>query len=389
MRVFAIAGEPSGDALGGAILTAMRAEMAAPPELAGVGGPRMEAAGLQSLFPMSDLSVMGLVEVVPRLPALLVRKRQVLRAIRAFRPDILLTIDSPEFALRVARSARRMLPGLRIVHCVAPSVWAWRPERAARLRGVVDHLLCLLPFEPDYFMPHGIATEFIGHPLVAEPQASAAQASAFRLAHGLGEAPMALILPGSRRSEVTRIGPVLGQALDIMTDRRPDLRAVLPAAPAVVGQVTAEVSQWPVKPLILDHRELGAARHLAEKRASFAAADLALTASGSVTLELAAADTPMVVAHDLHPVSRAILRRMLRTDVVSLPNLVTGTGSVPEFLGRACQPGPVAEAGLALLDRPGAQRAALAACVDHLRGNDGMDPATRAARAILSPPPSA
>ncbi|MCC5974188.1 MAG: lipid-A-disaccharide synthase [Rubellimicrobium sp.] len=378
MKVFVIAGEPSGDRLGGAVMAGLR-ELVPEVRFDGIGGPEMAAQGLASRFPMAELSLMGIVEILPRIRPLLARIRETVEAVAGARPDVLLTIDSPDFCLRGARGVRARTR-IRTVHYVAPSVWAWRPGRAAKMAPHVDHVLALLPFEPPYMEAAGIACDFVGHPVVAEPQADPRAVAAFRAAHGLGDAPVILALPGSRRGEVTRLAPRMGAALARVLAARPDARIVLPAAGAVAALVREAVTDWPGPPLLLDPGQAG---HAAEKRAAFAAADVALAASGTVSLELAAADTPMVIAYDSHPVTRAIASRVLRTDTVTLVNLVSETRAVPEFLGKACLPEPMARAVLATLEDSRDQRAAMALTMERL-GRGGEAPGLRAARAILA-----
>ena len=245
----------------------------------------------------------------------------------------------------------------------------------------------LLPFEPPYMEAAGMRCDFVGHPVVTDPQASPQQAAEFRARHGLGQAPLCLILPGSRRSEVTRLAPVFAQVVARLYAARPDLRFVLPAASPVAGLVSDLCTGWPGAPLVLDPRGAGEVGR-AEKRAAFAAADVALAASGTVSLELAAADTPMVIAYDMGWLSRQIIGRMLRVDTVTLVNLVSETRSVPEFIGKACRPDSIATALLQVLDAPEPQRAAMALTMQRL-GQGGAAPGTRAAMAVLDhPPPS-
>jgi len=380
MRVFLIAGEPSGDALGRALMAGLK-ELVPDVQFLGVGGPLMQGEGMTSLFPMDELSVMGLAEIVPKYPALKRRLTQTVEAVLAAKPDVLITIDSPDFCLRVAKAVKAR-SALRVVHYVAPTVWAWRPKRAERMAGVVDQVLALFPFEPPFLERAGVRCDFVGHPVVTEPQATEAEAAGFRLAHGLGDAPLLLMLPGSRRGEVTRLAPVMGPALARLSAARPELRAVLPAARPVAGLVQEVTAQWPVKPLILDPREIAADNVAAEKRAAFRAADAALAASGTVSLELAAAETPMVIAYDTHWLTRAIMARMLLTDTVTLVNLVADSRTIPEFLGKDCRPAPIAAALAKVLDAPGGQRAAMRLCMDRL-GRHAAPPGLRAARAVL------
>ena len=390
-RLFLVAGEPSGDRLGGALIEGMRA-LGVAPELAGVGGPAMAAARLASRFPMEELSVMGIAEVLPRLPNLLRRIRETAEAVVAMRPDALVTIDSPDFSLRVARAARKRLPELRTIHYVAPSVWAWRPGRAAKMAEVVDHVLALLPFEPPYMEAAGMSCDFVGHPVAAEPQASPAEVAALRaeLAIAPGQ-PVLALLPGSRRGEVTRLAPIFAEVARRLRALRPELAVIVPAAPAVVGlldeRMRADEAGWPH---VLDPRGFDAAAWEARKRAAFAAADVALAASGTVSLELAAAGTPMVIAYDANPLTVWMVRRLVRIDTATLVNLVTETRAVPEFLGD-CTAQAIVPAVEALFADPGmaaAQRAASARAMA-LLGRGGEPPGVRAARSVLAHLPEA
>ncbi len=371
MRVFLVAGEASGDQLGAALMAGL-SELSPGVAFLGVGGPRMAEAGLSSLFPMEDLSVMGLAEVLPRYPALRRRMIETAEAVIAARPDVLVTIDSPDFCLRVARQVKRSAR-IRTVHYVAPSVWAWRPGRAARMAAHVDQVLALLPFEPPYMEAAGMRCDFVGHPVASMPVAGVAEVAAFRESHGLGE--WVLALPGSRRSEVARLAPVFGAALSEFRARRPDLGIVVPVAVGREEAVAEAVRDWPPVTLVPPADRAG-------KAAAFAGARAALAASGTVSLELAATDTPMVIAWDTSWTSWQILSRMVRTDTVTLVNLVAGETVVPEFLGPACRPGPIALAMDRLLATPDGQRAALDRAMVAL-GRDGEAPGLRAARAVL------
>lgn len=377
MRAFLIAGEPSGDNLGGALLAGLR-QLDPDLQVAGVGGGAMAAEGLDSLFPMSELSVMGLAEILPRYRALKRRIAQTAAAVVAFAPDVLITIDSPDFCLRVARQVRAAIPRQRTVHYVAPSVWAWRPGRAERMAEVIDHVLAILPFEPPLMHEAGMTCDFVGHPVVAQPLAPLAEAQEFRAAHAIDpDAPLVLCLPGSRKGEVTRLAPRFDEALMRLRDRVPEMRVVLPTVPGVADMVRAMARRWPTTPVVVQGE--------VDKRAAFAAADLALAASGTVSLELAANRVPMVIGYDMAPISRALIGMLLRTDTVTLVNLVTSSREVPEFLGRRCQPGPMATALLDLLDDPAARSAQIAAMDAAMAalGRGGEPPGLRAARSVL------
>jgi lipid-A-disaccharide synthase len=376
MRVFITAGEPSGDRLGAALMAGLN-ELVPDVTFRGIGGPLMQAQGLDSLFPMDEISIMGITEILLEYRALKGRIRQTADAVVAEQPDVLITVDLPEFSLRVARLVKAV-SDVRVVHYVAPTVWAWRPKRAQKMAAHVDQVLALLPFEPPYMEAAGIACDFVGHPVVMEPQASEAEAAAFRERHGI-KGEMALVLPGSRRSEVGRLMPVFAQAARALLAARPGLRLVIPAAGPVAGAVREAVSDWPGDPLVIAPADDPGGM---QKRAAFKAADVALAASGTVSLELAAAGTPMVIAYDMSWLSRQIIGRMLRVDSVTLVNLVAESRTVPEFIGAKCQPGPIAEAVGKVLEAPGAQIEAMDLTMERL-GRGGERPGLRAARAVL------
>ncbi len=381
MRVFLVAGEPSGDRLGGALMEGLKALV---PDVAfdGVGGPLMQAQGLNSLFPMSELSVMGLVEVLPKFFHLKRRISETAQAVLDTQPDVLITIDSPDFSLRVAKLVKAS-SDIRTVHYVAPSVWAWRPGRANKMAKVIDHVLALLPFEPPYMERAGMECDFVGHPVASEPQATEAEIKAFRDAYDLGDAPLLLALPGSRRGEVDRLTPVFGEALSLYLKTRPETRVVVPAVAHTVDSVTEHLRSWPGSPVVVDPRDLPSDKAVAQKRAAFAAADLALAASGTVSLELAAQATPMVIAYNLNWLTTLIAKRMVHLDTVTLVNLVSDTRTVPECLLDDCQPDQIAEALAQVAANPEAQREAMTLTMDRL-GRGGEAPGLRAARAVLA-----
>jgi lipid-A-disaccharide synthase len=376
LTVFIVAGEPSGDRLGAAVMAGLRS-LVPGVRFLGVGGAGMQAEGLASLFPMEELSVMGIAEIAPKYFHLKRRIKETAAAAVASGADVMLTIDAPDFSLRVARIVKAR-SRIRTVHYVAPTVWAWRPGRAAKMAGVIDQVLALFPFEPPLMQAAGMECDFVGHPVVAEPVASAAEAAALR--GEIGGEPLILCLPGSRAGEVGRLAGRFGAALGQVVAARPGARVVLPAAGPVLAQVRAAVAAWPVPVEVIDPAaDPGGAR----KRAAFRAADVALAASGTVSLELAAAGTPMVIGYDMNWITRAIMARMLLIDTVTLVNIVSETHVVPEFLGKDCQSGPMAEALLQVLDAPGAQEAAMAETMRRL-GAGGEEPGLRAARAIIA-----
>jgi lipid-A-disaccharide synthase len=378
LRLFLIAGEPSGDRLGAALMAGLRS-LVADVEFEGVGGPLMQAEGLASLFPMEELSVMGIAEILPKYRHLKRRIRETAAACKMAAPAALITIDSPDFCLRVAGLVRAANPALRTIHYVAPSVWAWRPGRAAKMARVIDHVLALLPFEPPYMTATGMTCDFVGHPVVAEPVASGAEARAFRAGLAMTDAaPLLLALPGSRRGEVTRLCPVIGETVARIKAVHPDLRVALPTVRGVADLVRDLSRNWAVTPEIITDP--------ATKAAAFRAADVALAASGTVSLELAAVGLPMVVIYDMHWLTMRIMRALARSDTVTLVNLVSDTRVVPECLGANCRADLVTPALLDLLgDTPAraAQQAAMAVTMTRL-GQGGEAPGLRAARSVLA-----
>lgn len=375
-RIFVVAGEASGDKLGQAVMRGVKS-LRGQVLFAGVGGPLMEAEGLSSLFPMSELSVMGLSEVFPKYRSLVRRKDETVAAVLDFQPDILLTIDSPDFCKRVAQQVRSANRDIRIVHYVAPSVWAWRPKRAEKLAKFTDKVLTLLPFEPDLMRSAGMEAEFVGHPVVSEIRPTEADISTFRQAHGLGSAALLLLLPGSRQGEVKRLSQRFGSAAQDILKVQPSMRAVVVVADAADEFLSANTQLFPPDTLFL--RPSGED----EKRAAFAASEVALAASGTVSLELAAAETPMVIGYDMACLSRVIMGRMLLIDTVTLVNLVSETRAVPEYIGRNCTSENLARAVLDVLSEPDAQIAAMHVTMERL-GAGGEAPGVRAAKALLA-----
>ena len=381
MKIALIAGEPSGDKLGAALIDGLNAILEQPADFIGVAGPRMMKRGMDSLFAMQELSVMGIVEILKQYPRLKRRLKETADYIIAQNPDVLITIDAPEFSLRLAEiiHAKSDIP---TVHYVAPTVWAWRPKRADKMAHFIDHVLALFPFEPPLMQRAGMSCDFVGHPVVTDPIATNEEVAAFRDDFGIGDAPLVLILPGSRNNEISKLMAPFGETLALARQTMPDLQCVLPAAPHVVGAVQEAVQNWPIRPIVLDHRELGETTYEVAKRAAFRAADVALAASGTVSLELAANDTPMVIAYDMGWLSRQIIGRMLITDTVTLVNLVTDTRVIPEFIGKNCRADLIAPALLESLIAPQGQLRALRDTMDKL-GRGAPSPGTQAAGSVI------
>ncbi len=372
--LFLIAGEPSGDALGARLMAALKSQSAGRIDFAGVGGPRMEAEGLDSLFPMSDLSVMGLAEVLPRIPKLLLRLRQTVSEIKALCPSAVVSIDAPDFCFPVAKRLKGQ--GIPLIHYVAPQVWAWRPGKAKVVAKLYDRLITLLPFEPPYFEVEGLSTTFVGHPVV-EIGVNAGDGPAFRRHHDIPDAaPLICVLPGSRGNETSRLLPIFAETLALLQKRLPDLRAVVPTVEGVAEQVAA--AGWPLSPLIVHDQT--------DKLDAFAAADVALAASGSVTLELAMTKTPTVIAYKMNPLTALLARRLVRVRYVNLINLILDRQALPEFLQENCGPEKLATAIAGILANDTAQWEQKTAFEEALQklGLGGPPPSEKAAEIILS-----
>ena len=333
MKIFIIAGEDSGDKLGSAIIDSLREAFDGSINFVGIGGNGMMNRGLDSIFPMSDLSVMGLVEIALQYPNLKNRLNQTIQSILDEKPDILLTIDAPEFCFRVAKKIKLLNKNIPIAHYVAPSVWAWRPNRAKKISEFVDHILALFPFEPRYFRDVGIKCDFVGHPIVTESLADEESIAEFKNEYSLADEPIILCLPGSRKSEIDRLMPVFGETLEKFSNILPSARFVLPSTPNIYEYSKKYLGSMPKDVIFLSPEKIGIDKYLKFKKASFKISNLALAASGTVSLELAANNTPMVIGYDMGFLSRQIIGLMLKTETVNLVNLITGNRNIPECLG--------------------------------------------------------
>ena len=333
MKIFIIAGEDSGDKLGSAIIDSLREAFDGSINFVGIGGNGMMNRGLDSIFPMSDLSVMGLVEIALQYPNLKNRLNQTIQSILDEKPDILLTIDAPEFCFRVAKKIKLSNKNIPIAHYVAPSVWAWRPNRAKKISEFVDHILALFPFEPRYFRDVGIKCDFVGHPIVTESLADEESIAEFKNEYSLADEPIILCLPGSRKSEIDRLMPVFGETLEKFSNILPSARFVLPSTPNIYEYSKKYLGSMPKDVIFLSPEKIGIDKYLKFKKASFKISSLALAASGTVSLELAANNTPMVIGYDMGFLSRQIIGLMLKTETVNLVNLITGNRNIPECLG--------------------------------------------------------
>ncbi len=376
LRLALVAGEHSGDQLGFKLMRALREARSGDIAFSGVGGEKMEAEGLESLFPIADIAVMGILPVLARLPTLVARIRQTAAAIVAARPDALIIIDSPDFTHRVARRVRAALPNLPIVDYVSPSVWAWRPGRAKAMRSYVDCVLALLPFEPDaYRRLGGPRCVYVGHPLIerlGELRPSGDEAR--RPASG---PPLIVVLPGSRRSEVTRLMADFGGALAVLRERIGPFTLVLPTLPHIEREVRALAANWSEPPTITLGEQA--------KYAAFRAAHASLAASGTATLELALAGVPMVGAYKVSLIEEQ-LKYLIKVPSILLPNLILGERAIPEKLQKDCAPETLAAALMEIVrDGPARSRQLEALSrLDRLMAlPEGGAPSAHAARAVL------
>lgn len=375
--IWIVSGEESGDQLGAKLMRALNSRLGAGKlRFGGVGGRAMAAEGLSSLFPLEDIAVMGIVAVIGRLPTVLNRIKLTADAIVAANPDLLVIIDSPDFTHRVAKAVRKRAPHIPIIDYVSPSVWAWRPGRAAKMRAYVDHLLALLPFEPEaHKRLGGPPTTYVGHPLierVGEFRPAAGERNFYR------NGPLnLLVLPGSRRSEVSRLIETFGETLKLLQQRSSrTFEVTLPAVPHLAQEIRERTASWTVQPRIVEGE--------AAKWQAFRSADAALAASGTVTLELGLSGIPMVVAYKVSKIEETILRPLIKVQSIVLTNLVLGENAIPEFIQDACTPETLTAALLPLLsDTPErrAQEAALQRLDALMRIGDEM-PSERAARIV-------
>jgi lipid-A-disaccharide synthase len=376
--IFIIAGEPSGDVLGGALMAALKERTGGAIRFAGIGGERMAEQGLRSLVPQHELAIMGIAEVLPRARQILRRVRETADTVMAMQPEAVVTIDSSGFTWRVAQRLRERGERVLLIHYVAPMVWAWRESKARKIARWYDHLMTLLPFEPPFFTAVGLSCHYVGHP-VLESGAERGDGAAFRRRCGIpAEAQVLCLLPGSRRGEVARLLPIYRQVIDTLLRRRPGLVLVLPTIDLVADAVGEATRDWPVPVTIV--------RGAAEKFAAFAASDVALAASGTVLLELAMAELPTVVAYKMNPLTGWLARRLVKARYVNLVNIILDRLVVPELLLEECTPDRLSLALEDLLSNAAARAAQIAGYREALArlGRDDIAPSLRAADDVLA-----
>ncbi len=376
--IFLIAGEPSGDALGARLMAALRERTRGAVRFAGVGGEAMAAAGLETLVPIEDLAVMGVAEVLPKARRIFRRVRETVAAVRALKPDAVVSIDSSGFTWRVAQRLRQRRDPVLLIHYVAPMVWAWRAGRARRMARWYDHLMTLLPFEPPLFQAVGLSCSYVGHPVI-ESGADRGDGAAFRARHRIDpDATVIAVLPGSRHGEVQRLLPAFRATIDRLRHRYPDLTVVIPTVRTVMDEIAAAAKDWPVPTIVV--------RGAQAKYDALAASAVALAASGTVTLEVALAGVPMVVAYRVNALTHGLLKRLVKVKYATLLNIVLDRPAIPELLQKDCTPERLTLALARLIDDRPARERQLDACREGLAklGRGDVSPGLRAADRVLA-----
>lgn len=386
LHLYLIAGEQSGDLLGARLMRALKQVVGDDVLLtfAGIGGPNMEAEGLQSRIHMRELALMGFAEIIPHIPRLLKHISATAEDILMQQPDAIITIDSPGFNSRVVKACRKEWPkgagAPPFIHYVAPSVWAYKPGRAKKLASLYEHVLTLLPFEPDCFTREGMGASFVGHPVVeTAEQMAQADAASFRTHHYIrADAPLMTMLPGSRLGELKQHLPILRRTTALLLESRPNLAVAMPVVPHLKDALAQMTENWPVPLAIITDEQ--------ERWDAFAASDVALAKSGTVTLELALMKTPMAVFYKVNPLSAWLMKRLLRTRFVTLVNILLNKPVIPELLQKSATPENLANAALKLLEDEPTRQNQLDAANDALQMlglHETKTPSQRAAESIL------
>ena len=387
LKILLIAAEPSGDKLGANLIDGLKTEFEEKGKiiLQGIGGPLMKSRGLTSFFSFNELSIMGLSEVLPKLPKIFSIIDRMVKYALVWKPDVIITIDSPDFSLQISKRIKQKWPNARTVHYVAPSVWAWRGYRAKKMEKFIDHVLAVLPFEPAYMEAVGISCDFVGHPIVAEVVPSNQEIRLFRSSLGIErEAPIVSVLPGSRRSEIMRMMPIYLQSLGIVAQKYPNLIFVIASPPNVselVGKFlkTTNISILQLcennDPLNFEER----------KRMLFSTSLAALATSGTVTLELAKMGAPLLVGYRASLLTEILLKKFVKLKSATLINILTNQTAIPELLFSRCTYQNISSSLISLLtdaSQVDNQRIAVSKAMNALGAGD-LDPKIRAARSVL------
>ena len=374
-----MAGEASGDQLGGWLMAALKAKRS-DIEFIGIGGPMMEAQGLTSIFPIRDINLFGMAEILPHVFTIKKRIRQMVEFIEREKPEVVISIDSPGYVLRVLKQLRkRGRTSAKFIHYVAPTVWAYRPERATLMAERFDFLFCLLPFEPPYFDAVKLPNRFVGHE-IAWWWKTRGDGAAFRRKHAISaDAPLLAVFPGSRNGEITRLWPIFKEGIEQLHSRLPELRVVIQVTAAMIERMRNETKDWPIQPLILVNTE--------DKKNLFAAATAAIAKSGTIGLECALAGLPSIIAYRMSNITARAVRRMITIKYANLANLLADRMIIPELIQEDCTPEKIAASVLPLLTQTttrDTQRNELAAIAGMLGVNDSQSPSEKTADIVLS-----
>ena len=377
IKVYLIAGEPSGDLLGSRLMRALRKTQKESVEFYGVGGETMQSEGLKSLFDISDLSVMGFLEVLPSIPRILKRIKQTLDDIQKVQPDIVVTIDSWSFSIKIHQGLKKRHVSIPHIHYVAPQVWAWKAKRAEQIKKWVDHLMMLLPFEKKYFDPYGMPSTYVGHPVI-EGGADKGDKDYFREKYGLLKNDFIMtVLPGSRKNEVQYLLPIFEQVVALMKRTHPHLVVVIPTVQTVERRVREMTENWPVQVIIVSGEK--------ERYDAFAASSIALAASGTVSLELSMAGVPHVIAYHVSKVSAWLARRLLKIKYVNLINILANEEIIPELLQESCNPNQIVCKLEELINVSGASEMNKAEHIlSKLGKNEALTPSEKASLCVCS-----
>lgn len=368
-KVALVAGEASGDILGAGLMQALRTQHP-DIEFIGVGGPLMQAQGLESFFPMERLAVMGLVEVLGRLRELLKRRKQLIEFLLAEQPDVFIGIDAPDFNLNIELKLRQQ--GIKTVHYVSPSVWAWRQKRVFKIKQACDLMLCLLPFEAQFYREHQVPVHFVGHPLADSIELEHDRNAARQQLQLDSTAPLVALMPGSRGGEVARLGALFLQTARLLHQRQPELRFVLPAANAL-RRVQLEA-------LLADFADVPVTLLDGQSQLALQACDAVLIASGTATLEAMLFKRPMVVAYRLAGLTYRILKLMVKSRYFALPNLLAGEALVPEFIQHAATADNLTDA----IEQQLLDGSVQTECFLELHQQLRLDASSEAAKAVLA-----
>lgn len=387
LKILMIASEPSGDKLGANLIDGLRNELSGKKELVlqGIGGPLMKRKGVTSFFDFDDLAVMGLIAIIPKVPKIIAMIDRLTKYALVWKPDLIITIDSPDFALRVSKKIKLKWPDAKTVHYVAPSVWAWRGYRAKKMGKFIDHVLAILPFEPPYMEAAGMSCDFVGHPIVSEVIPSNQEIRLFRSSLGIErEAPIVSVLPGSRRSEIMRMMPIYIQSLSIVKKKFPNLIFIV-ASPPNVSELVRKIIQKTNIPILLLCGKDDPLEFELKKRMLFSTSLAAVATSGTVTLELARMGAPLLVGYRASVITEVLLKIFVKLKSATLINILTDQEAIPELLFSKCTYQNISTTLINLLTQSSEvdmqRRSVKQAMID--LGSDGLDPKIRAARSVL------